>query len=112
MAPPDTSSSALQALLKRLWIHGFLAGVGVLFAILLICYFIWGWPFATPEGPDETQPASTQALVAPVTPPAPALETPPSASGAVEPLPASRPNSRASWPNWRKPTERKTCSNY
>ena len=83
MAPPDTSISAMQALLKRLWIHGFLAGVGVLFAILLICYFIWGWPFATPEGPDETQPASTKALVAPVTPPAPALETPPSASGAV-----------------------------
>jgi hypothetical protein len=85
MTLPDTSASAMQALLKRLWIHGFLAGVGVLFAIFLICYFIWGWPFATPEGPDETQPPSTQALVAPVTPPAPALETPPPAGGAVGP---------------------------
>ena len=84
MAPPDTSASALQALLKRLWIHGFLAGVGVLFVIFLICYFIWGWPFATPEGPEETKPTPTQALVAPVTPPAPALETPPPA-GAVGP---------------------------
>ncbi len=71
MEPPDTSASALQALLKRLWIHGFLAGVGVLCVILLICYFIWGWPFATSEGPEETTATPTEALVAPVTPPAP-----------------------------------------
>jgi hypothetical protein len=82
MASPDTSSSAMQALLKRLWIHGFLAGVGVLCVLLLICYFIWGWPFATPECPDETQPTSTQA---PVTPPPPALGTPPPPGGAVRP---------------------------
>ena len=75
MAPPDTSSSALQSHLKRLWIHGFLAGVGVLFVILLICYFIWGWPFATPEGTEETKPTPPQAQVTPVTPAAPALES-------------------------------------
>ncbi len=80
MEPPDTSASALQALLKRLWIHGFLAGVGVLFVILLVCYFIWGWPFATSEGPEETIPTQ-----APVTPPAPALETPPPPGVAVGP---------------------------
>ena len=80
MAPPDTSASALQALLKRLWIHGFLAGVGVLFVILLLCYFIWGWPFATPEGQDETKATPTQALVAPVTPPAPGGAVGPSAT--------------------------------
>ncbi len=85
MAPPDTSASASQALLKRLWIHGFLAGVGVLCVILLSCYFIWGWPFATPEAPEKTNPTPTQALVAPVTPPAPALETPPPAGVAVGP---------------------------
>jgi hypothetical protein len=84
MAPPDNSASAMQALLKRLWIHGFLAGVGVLFVIFLGCYFIWGWPFAT-EGPEETNPTPTQALVAPVTPPAPALETPSPAGVAVGP---------------------------
>ena len=88
MAPPDTSASALQALLKRLWIHGFLAGVGVLFAVLLSCYFIWGWPFATPECPEESKPTPAQALVAPVTPPAPTLATSPPAIGAVGP-PAS-----------------------
>jgi hypothetical protein len=77
---PSDNSSALQAHLKRLWVHGFLAGVGVLFILLLISYFIWGWPFATPEGPEETKPAPPQALVAPVTPPAPALETAPPAS--------------------------------
>ncbi|MFI5354331.1 MAG: hypothetical protein ACHQX0_01850 [Desulfobaccales bacterium] len=80
MAPPDTSASALQALLKRLWIHGFLAGVGVLFVILLLGYFIWGWPFATPEGQDETKATPTQALVAPVTPPAPGGAVGPSAT--------------------------------
>ena len=85
MAPLDTSASALQALLKRLWIHGFLAGVGVLCVVLLICYFIWGWPFATPESPEDTQPTPTQALEAPVIPPAPGLETPPSPRAAVSP---------------------------
>lgn len=79
MAPPDIPSSALQAHLKRLWIHGFLAGIGVLIGISLICYFIWGWPFATPECPEETKATSSQGLVAPETPSAPAFETPPQA---------------------------------
>jgi ketosteroid isomerase-like protein len=84
MAPPDTSSSALQALLKRLWIHGFLAGVGVLCVLLLISYFIWGWPFATSEGPEEINPTPPQTLVAPTTPATP-VETPPPPGAAVGP---------------------------
>lgn len=86
MAPPDTSASALQAHLKRLWIHGFLAGVVVLFVILLICYFIWGWPFATQEGTEETKPALPQAMVTPVTPPAPTPKILPPPGPTVKPL--------------------------
>jgi hypothetical protein len=85
MEPPDTSTSALQAHLKRLWIHGFLAGVGVLFVIFLISYFIWGWPFATQEDTEETKPTPPQAVVTPVTPPAPAPKIHPPPSPAVKP---------------------------
>ena len=56
----------------------FLAGVGVLFILLLICYFIWGWPFATPEGPEETNPAPGPGSSG--DPPGARVEIPPPAS--------------------------------
>lgn len=83
MAPQNPSSSALQAHLKRLWIHGFLAGCGVLCVILLIGFFIWGWPEATPEGPEEAKPAPAEAPATPAMPPAPAPKAPPLPSAAA-----------------------------
>ncbi|MCL4501375.1 MAG: hypothetical protein M1438_05900 [Deltaproteobacteria bacterium] len=77
MALPETSTSALQAYLKRLWIHGFLAGVGVLVIALLICYFIWGWPFATPESVEDARTAPPLAKVTPAAPPASIVKTAP-----------------------------------
>ena len=71
MEPQDTSPSALQAHLKRLWIHGFLAGCGVLFVILLICLLVWGWPVGTPEAPEEAKPTLSEAPATPAPPPAP-----------------------------------------
>lgn len=81
MVPLDSTPSALQTHLKRLWIHGFLAGFGVLLVICLICLFIWGWPTAAPEGPEEARLTPSQTSTAPVTTPAPAPTTtvPPSA---------------------------------
>ena len=109
MAPPDTSASALQALLKRLWIHGFLAGVGVLFAVLLSCYFIWGWPFATPECPEESKPTPAQASLGSSGDP---NRRPPSQprrllSARLDLPPASRPNSGASWPKLEEANQKR-----
>jgi ketosteroid isomerase-like protein len=70
MAPQNSPDSPLVAHVKRLWIHGFLAGFGVVLIILLVWFFIWGWPWgATPEGPGE--PAT------PATPPVPSAQATP-----------------------------------
>jgi hypothetical protein len=79
MEPIDSSPSALQAHLKRLWIHGFLAGFAVLFVIFLIYFFIWGWPAGTPL--EEAKSAPSQGSTTPLIIPAP---TPPGAE--VKPL--------------------------
>jgi hypothetical protein len=72
MAPPDFPDSPLLAHVKRLWIHGFLAGLAVVLVILSLWYFIWGWPLgSTPEGQEEAQPNISQA---------PALAAPPAAT--------------------------------
>ena len=61
MAPPDFPDSPLLAYVKRLWIHGFLAGLVVVLVILSLWYFIWGWPLASaPEGPEEAKPTLAQ----------------------------------------------------
>ena len=57
MAPPDFPDSPLLAHVKRLWIHGFLAGLAVVLVILSLWYFIWGWPLGSaPEGQEEAKP--------------------------------------------------------
>lgn len=62
MTQLNTPTSPVQAHLKRLWLHGFLVGFGVLFALLLVWYFIWGWPISgTPEGPEEVKPTVSAA---------------------------------------------------
>lgn len=77
MASQNSSPSALQAHLKRLWIHGFLAGFGVVLVILLICLFIWGWPTTSQEEAEEAaKPAPAQAPATPAAPPAAVLKTP------------------------------------
>jgi len=74
MAPEDFPDSPLLAHVKRLWIHGFLAGLAVVLVILSLWYFIWGWPLGSaPEGQEEAKPNSSQAP-APATPPAPAAK--------------------------------------
>ena len=70
MAPPDFPDSPLLAHVKRLWIHGFLAGLAVVLVILSLWYFIWGWPLGSaPEGQEEAKPNLSQAP-APAAPPA------------------------------------------
>ena len=62
MSPPDFPDSPLLAHVKRLWIHGFLAGLAVVLVILALWYFIWGWPLGSaPEGQEEAQPNISQA---------------------------------------------------
>jgi len=59
MNTPNPSDTPLVAHVKRLWIHGFLVGCGGVLLLLLIWFFIWGWPFASgPEGPEEAKTAS------------------------------------------------------
>jgi len=62
MTPPDFPDSPLLAHVKRLWIHGFLAGLAVVLVILSLWYFIWGWPSGSaPEGQEEAKPNISQA---------------------------------------------------
>jgi hypothetical protein len=64
----DSSPHKLQAHLKRLWVHGFLMGSGVVSVILLTLFFIWGWPSLAPEWPEERTSTLSQAPSAPATP--------------------------------------------
>ncbi|MCX5890810.1 MAG: hypothetical protein NTY36_15395 [Deltaproteobacteria bacterium] len=58
MAPSDFPDRPLQTLAKRLWIHGFLAGLVVVLICFSLWYFIWG---SAPEGPEEAKPTISQA---------------------------------------------------
>lgn len=61
MAPEDFPDSPLLAHVKRLWIHGFLAGLAVVLVILSLWYFLWGWPLGSaPEGQEEAKPTLSQ----------------------------------------------------
>jgi hypothetical protein len=71
MPPEDFHDPALMTHVKRLWIHGFMAGLAMVLIILALTYFIWGWPWgASPEGPEEGTIAQ-----APATPAAPSNQT-------------------------------------
>jgi len=85
MARPKSPSSPVQAHLKRLWIHGFLAGFGVVVAILLIWFLIWGWPSISGKGQEEAKLAPYQASTLPVAPPAASPVLPPSPQAAAKP---------------------------
>lgn len=78
MPPEDFPDRPLQTLAKRLWIHGFLAGLVVVLISFSLWYFIWG---SAPEGQEEAKPALSQAPVtgspAPSTQAAPAQPSPP-----------------------------------
>lgn len=84
MAPQNSDSATLQAYIKRLWIHGFLAGFGVVLVILLILSFIWGWPLTSQEGPEEAPPAAYQVPATPAAPPAPSPKAENKTPGALE----------------------------
>ncbi len=85
MTPQDSNDFSLGTYVKRLWIHGFLAGFAVLLVILLLWFFIWGWPWGTTsEGPEEAKPTVSQAP-APATPPAPAAKAAPPAAAKAKP---------------------------
>ena len=76
MAPPDFPDSPLLAYVKRLWIHGFVAGLAVVLVILSLWYFIWDWPLsAAPEGQEEAKPTLSQTPATPARPPAPSAAT-------------------------------------
>lgn len=76
MAPQDFPDRSLMDLAKRLWIHGFLAGLAVVLIILSLWYFIWGWPLGSaPEGQEEPKPTISQAPV--TAPTAPSTQTTP-----------------------------------
>jgi ketosteroid isomerase-like protein len=76
MAPEDFPDSPLLAYVKRLWIHGFVAGLAVVLVILSLWYFIWGWPLGSaPEGQEETKPTLSQTPATPARPPAPSSAT-------------------------------------
>jgi hypothetical protein len=83
MAAPDQTPTHLQRLLKRLWLHGFLAGFGLLLAILLVWLIFSGWPKAPPEQGEGITPL-------PQAPAAPATPTPPLAR--VEPAAPAMPS--------------------
>ncbi len=78
--------SPLQAHLKRLWLNGFLAGIGALIVILLIWSFIWGRPWATTKRQEDVRLPLSQAPANPAAPPAPVSEaTPPPGATAKPP---------------------------
>ena len=69
MVQPDSAHPPLMAHVKRLWLHGFLAGLAVVLTILALWYFIWDWhQGAPPEGQEEAKLGISQT---PATPPAP-----------------------------------------
>ncbi len=66
MPSQDFHDPPLMIHVKRLWIHGFLAGLAVVLILLTLSYFILGWPLGTtPQGQEESTMAQT-----PTTPPA------------------------------------------
>jgi len=74
MTTPKPPSLPVQAHLKRLWLHGFLAGFGVVLVSLLLIFFIWGRPDASREGDEAAPPALKQTVPAPAPPASPHLE--------------------------------------
>jgi hypothetical protein len=84
--PTETPPPSLQAHIKRLWLHGFLAGFVVVLIILVVMYFFWGWPSTTPEVTEGSKPAIPQALAPAVAPTAPGSEAgPPAVAGKFPP---------------------------
>lgn len=85
MPPEDFHAHALMTHVKRLWIHGFLAGLAVVLIILAVSYFIWGWPLgAALEGQEEATVAQT-----PAAPPAPSSQVNPGPPAAAAETPAT-----------------------
>jgi len=85
MADQNHLPSPLQAHVKRLWLNGFLAGIGVLIAILLIWSFIWGWPWGTTKKQENVRPPLSQAPANPAAPPAPVSEATPPPGATAKP---------------------------
>jgi hypothetical protein len=82
----ETPPPSLQAHIKRLWLHGFLAGFVVVLIILVSMFFIWGWPSTTPEVKEESKPAIPQAQAPAAAPTAPGSEAgPPAVAGKLPP---------------------------
>ena len=81
MAPPSSPPSPLQAYVRRLWLHGFLAGLVLVLIIVAAVFYLWGWPGASEEeaGPP---PVLSQTPQPPTAPPAASVQpTPPPAAG-------------------------------
>ena len=85
MADQNHLPSPLPGLVKRLWLNGFLAGIGVLIAILLIWSFIWGWPWGTTIKQENVRPPISQAPANLAAPPAPVSEAAPPSGATAKP---------------------------
>ena len=85
MADQNHLPSPLQAHAKHLWLHGFLAGIGVLIPILLIWFFIWGRPWGTTKNQGNVRPPLSQAPANPAAPPAPVSEATPPPGATAKP---------------------------
>jgi hypothetical protein len=82
MAPPSSPPSPLQAHVRRLWLHGFLAGLVLVFIIVAAVFYIWGWPGASEEEAGPPPPEISQTPQTPTAPPAASVQpSPPPAAG-------------------------------
>lgn len=81
MAPHNFPDSPLVAHVRRLWLHGFLMGLGVVLVIFLLWFLIWGWPFTS--GPEESPAPSEIAVPSAPATPAPPAALPPAQTEAV-----------------------------
>ncbi len=87
MPPQDFHDPSLMAHVKRLWVHGFLAGLGVVLIFLAGWYFLFGWPQGNhPEGQEEAKAAMAQT---PAPPAAPSARATPAGPGSAALPPAA-----------------------
>jgi len=85
MAPPSSPPSPLQTHVRRLWLHGFLAGLVLVLIIMAAVFYIWGWPGAPEEEAGPPPPIISQTPQTPTAPPAASVKVTPPPAASIKP---------------------------